>query len=107
MNGRLEYYRALQKISDQVAPFREETVGLPLNVALYQNLLDDEAKFNQKIVSISAKLRYLVHMKTESKSTAPRVCVICTDEFEIGSMTAVSRFTIAGGFPSFNARTDD
>jgi E3 ubiquitin-protein ligase SHPRH len=90
MNSRLEYYKALQKLSDQVAPIREETIGQPLDQRVYQSAITEEARLQQKIVLISAKLRYLVHMKTESKSTTPRVCVICTDEFEVGSMTAVS-----------------
>ena len=88
MNGRLAYYKSLQKLSDQVAPFREETIGQPLEERFYGALLAEEAKLQQKIIQFSAKLRYLVHMKTESKSTAPRVCVICTDQFEVGSMTA-------------------
>lgn len=88
MNSRLEYYRALQKISDTVAPYQEETIGQPLSEVQYQAFERDEAKWQQKIVSIAAKLRYLLHMKTESKSTAPRICTICTDQFEVGSMTA-------------------
>jgi E3 ubiquitin-protein ligase SHPRH len=89
MNSRLEYYRALQKLSDQVAPYREDSVGQPLDERLYQGFLADEARLQQKIDSISAKLRYLVHMKTDdSKSTAPRVCLICTDQFEVGAMTS-------------------
>ena len=90
MNSRLEYYKALQRISDQVAPYKEETIGEPLDERLCQAFLAEEAKLQQKIVSVSAKLRYLVHMKTDSKSSAPRVCVICTDQFEVGTMTAVS-----------------
>lgn len=88
MNSRLEYYRALQKISDTVAPYQEENVGKPLSEPHYREFEVEEGKLQQRIVSVSAKLRYLVHMKTESKSTAPRICVICTDQFEVGSMTA-------------------
>ena len=89
MNSRLAYYRALQRLSDQVAPYREESVGQPLDDRLYQAFLRDEAVLQRKIDSISAKLRYLVHMKTdETKSTEPRICVICTDQFEVGSMTS-------------------
>ena len=88
MNGRLDFYRALQRISDTVAPYQEENVGKPLFQPHYQQFLNEEGKLQQKITSLSAKLRYLIHMKTESKSTAPRICVICTDQFEVGSMTA-------------------
>lgn len=88
MNNRLDYYRALQKISDTVAPYQEENVGKPLSVKHYRELETEESKLQQKIVSLSAKLRYLVHMKTESKSLAPRMCTICTDAFEVGTMTS-------------------
>ncbi|EXJ65278.1 hypothetical protein A1O7_01619 [Cladophialophora yegresii CBS 114405] len=89
MNSRLEYYRALQKLSDQVAPYQEDSIGQLLDDRLYQSFLVDETRLQQKIDSISAKLRYLVHMKTDdSKSTAPRVCLICTDQFEVGAMTS-------------------
>ncbi|EXJ79381.1 hypothetical protein A1O3_08883 [Capronia epimyces CBS 606.96] len=88
MNSRLDYYRALQKISDTVAPYQEENVGEPLSEKEYRGFENEEARWQQKIVSLSAKLRYLVHMKTESKSSAPRTCTICTDSFEVGTMTS-------------------
>ncbi|KIX93982.1 uncharacterized protein Z520_10319 [Fonsecaea multimorphosa CBS 102226] len=93
MNSRLEYYRALQKISDTVAPYQEENVGKPLFQPHYEEFEDEEARLQQKIVSGSAKLRYLMHMKTESKSTGPRICVICTDAFEVGAMTNCGHLT--------------
>ncbi|KAL2396397.1 putative ATP-dependent helicase [Exophiala dermatitidis] len=88
MNSRLDYYRALQKISDTVAPYQEENVGRPLSQKEYRAFETEEAKLQQKIVSLSGKLRYLLHMKTESKSAAPRICTICTDNFEVGTMTS-------------------
>ncbi|KIW82803.1 hypothetical protein Z517_02046 [Fonsecaea pedrosoi CBS 271.37] len=93
MNSRLEYYRALQKISDTVAPYQEENVGKPLFEPHYQEFVAEEAKLQQRIASGSAKLRYLMHMKTESKSTGPRICVICTDSFEVGAMTNCGHLT--------------
>ncbi|KAJ9503574.1 hypothetical protein LTR96_002572 [Exophiala xenobiotica] len=89
MNSRLDYYRALQKISDTVAPYQEENIGKPLLERHYHDLEIEESRHQQKIVSLSAKLRYLLHMKTtETKSSAPRVCTICTDQFEVGTMTS-------------------
>ncbi|KAI1613623.1 adenosinetriphosphatase [Exophiala viscosa] len=88
MNSRLDYYRALQKISDTVAPYQEENVGKPLSERHYHELEVEEAKHQQKVVSLSAKLRYLLHMKNESRSSAPRICTICTDQFEVGTMTS-------------------
>lgn len=88
MNSRLDYYRALQKISDTVAPYQEENVGKPLSERHYHELEVEEAKHQKKVVSLSAKLRYLLHMKTESNSSIPRICTICTDQFEVGTMTS-------------------
>lgn len=88
MNSRLDYYRALQRISDTVAPYQEENLGKPLSEKDYMGFKIEEDKWQQKIVSLSAKMRYLVHMKTESKSSAPRICTICTDNFEVGTMTS-------------------
>ncbi|OAP55165.1 hypothetical protein AYL99_10865 [Fonsecaea erecta] len=93
MNSRLEYYRALQKISDTVAPYQEENVGNPLSEEDYGEFEDEEAKLQQKITAGSAKLRYLMHMKTESTSAGPRICVICTDSFEVGAMTNCGHLT--------------
>lgn len=87
MNSRLEYYRALQKLSDQVAPYREETVGQPLDEHFYNSLAMQEAGVLRRAASLSARLRYLAHMKTESDEPAARVCVICTDQYENGVIT--------------------
>jgi E3 ubiquitin-protein ligase SHPRH len=88
MNSRLEYYRALQKISDTVAPYEEDNVGQPLSERHYREFEAEGARHQRKVVSLSAKLRYLIHMKTETTSSAPRICTICTDPFEVGTMTA-------------------
>jgi E3 ubiquitin-protein ligase SHPRH len=87
MNSRLDYYRALQKISDMVAPFEEERVGQPVDDRKYASMLDDEAKKNDKLSALLAKRRYLQHLKTESSSTTPRLCTICQCDFEIGTLT--------------------
>ena len=87
MNGRLEFYRALQKISDTVAPFQEETIGNPLNQRQYDDFLRDEVKSKDKIESLSTRLRYLIHLKTDSQSSNPRICTICQCDFEIGTLT--------------------
>jgi E3 ubiquitin-protein ligase SHPRH len=87
MNSRLEYYRALQRISDTVAPYREDDIGKPFPEDVYRLIINEEQKAQQKCVSLSAKLRYLIHMKAESTSTVARTCIICTDPFEVGSIT--------------------
>lgn len=87
MNGRLEFYRSLQKISDMVAPWMEETMGRPLDTQRYQVCVKHDTKLKNKVDSLSTRLRYLVHLKTDSQSSSPRICTICQCEFEIGTLT--------------------
>ncbi|RVX72265.1 hypothetical protein B0A52_04469 [Exophiala mesophila] len=87
MNGRLEFYRALQKISDTVAPFEEDNVGKPLNEIRYQEFIRDETVSKDKVDTLTTRLRYLMHLKTESQSATPRICTICQCDFEVGTLT--------------------
>jgi E3 ubiquitin-protein ligase SHPRH len=87
MNARLDYYRALQKISDTVAPYDEENIGKPLDDEAYARLIEGETRVADKIASLVSKRRYLTHLKTESSSTEPRICTICQFEFDIGTLT--------------------
>ncbi|KAF2433314.1 hypothetical protein EJ08DRAFT_607553 [Tothia fuscella] len=87
MNERVEYYRQLQAISDQVAPYREE-----LNDELDAGALADATKredtYANKLATLRTKRRFLLHLRAESTSqTQGRICVICTDEFENGVLT--------------------
>ncbi|ELR01965.1 hypothetical protein VC83_02938 [Pseudogymnoascus destructans] len=83
MNLRVEYYRQLQQISDMVLPLGEDSPpDLPIS------LLETEQKLAAKIATTSSKLRYLVHLKEESKEDAEgKDCLICTAPFENGSLT--------------------
>ena len=87
MNARLDYYRALQKISDTVAPYDEEKIGNPLDERAFHQLRDGEGRMSEKVASLMSKRRYLMHLKTESSSQAPRLCTICQCEFEVGTLT--------------------
>ena len=88
MNNRLEYYRALQKISDTVAPFEEHEIGQPVDHARCQQMLLEEARRSHKLSSYRAKRRYLQHLKAESTSDSPaRICIICQSDFELGTLT--------------------
>lgn len=88
MNSRLDYYRALQKISDTVAPFEEEKIGQPVDMIAYQKVLDEETKRGEKLAILLSKRRYLEHLKQESSSSAsPRICTICQCDFEVGTLT--------------------
>jgi E3 ubiquitin-protein ligase SHPRH len=88
MNNRLEYYRALQKISDTVAPFEEDGIGKPLDHGRIQQMLVEEERKSYKLSNHLAKRRYLQHLKAESTSESPaRICIICQSDFELGTLT--------------------
>jgi E3 ubiquitin-protein ligase SHPRH len=88
MNNRLEYYRALQKISDTVAPFEEDAVGKPLDHGRFDQILIEEERRSRKLSTHLAKKRYLQHLKAESTSDSPgRICIICQSDFELGTLT--------------------
>ncbi|KAJ5582758.1 Zinc finger RING-type [Penicillium sp. DV-2018c] len=88
MNGRLEYYRHLQQISDTVAPYDEESVGKPLDEELFASKVAQEKLIDAKIASLKSKARYLLHLKDDSTSdSTSRTCIICQSTFEIGVLT--------------------
>jgi len=87
MNGRLEFYRALQRISDMVAPFDEGSIGNPFNWKQYNDFEREAAASKNKVESLLTRMRYLLHLKEDSQSSAPRTCIICRDTFEIGTLT--------------------
>ncbi|KAL2808673.1 SNF2 family N-terminal domain-containing protein [Aspergillus granulosus] len=88
MNHRLEYYRQLQQISDTVAPYDEESAGKPLDHELFNSKLQQEEAFDEKISSLRAKGRYLIHLRDESGADeTSKICIICQTGFEIGVLT--------------------
>jgi E3 ubiquitin-protein ligase SHPRH len=89
MNNRLDYYRALQKISDTVAPYEEENQGKPLDKMASARLLAEEEQKSKKISSLLSKRRYLAHLRTEQDSSmqTQRICTICQSDFENGTLT--------------------
>ncbi|KZF24694.1 hypothetical protein L228DRAFT_228741 [Xylona heveae TC161] len=86
MNLRLDYYRQLQQISDTVAPFEpaeDEDVD-----KIYSSMEDSEKKLANKVSSLKAKGRYLLHLRSESDSKeTQRLCIICQQNFEVGALT--------------------
>lgn len=92
MNLRVEYYKQLQAISNQVAPYADsddDLVGGVRHDAVVANMLINEDHIIQSIASMRAKKRYLVHLKEEAENPHPdqRVCTICRDEIELGMLT--------------------
>ncbi|KAF7856914.1 hypothetical protein EAF04_009675 [Stromatinia cepivora] len=83
MNFRVEYYKQLQAISNQVAPYTG-----PNNDDVVEKMLGNEQVLIQSLAVLRAKKRYLVHLKEEAETLEDkRVCIICRDGFELGVLT--------------------
>ncbi len=83
MNSRIEYYRQLQQVSDMVAAYEG-----PNDERVVTKMLQDERILSDKIDAAKSKRTYLEHLKMESsKPQEQRICVICRETFEIGSLT--------------------
>lgn len=83
MNARLEYYRQLQIVSDAVIAYEG-----PKTEIVDQKMMKNETELKKKLASAEAKHRYLLNLKeTGSKSSEPRMCVICQTSFSTGVLT--------------------
>ncbi|UKZ83592.1 hypothetical protein TrVFT333_011401 [Trichoderma virens FT-333] len=83
MNARLDYYRQLQAVSDDVLPL--ETPKTEEAIEKARKNIED---LHKKLLSGEAKHRYLLSLKeTGSKSNEPRMCVICQMPFMTGVLT--------------------
>ncbi|OPB39982.1 hypothetical protein A0O28_0000610 [Trichoderma guizhouense] len=83
MNARLDYYRQLQALSDDVLPL--ETPKTEEAIEKAKKNIED---FHKKLLSGEAKHRYLLSLKeTGDKSNEPRMCVICQMPFMTGVLT--------------------
>ena len=88
MNARLEYYRQLQNISDAVAPHEEEVNEDSLKAAILK-IEETEVRLQEKIATLKARGRYLMHLRAESTTEdVQRKCIICQEQFEIGALTS-------------------
>ncbi|KAH8646058.1 SNF2 family N-terminal domain-containing protein [Tricladium varicosporioides] len=83
MNARVEYYRQLQQVSDMVAPYEGRNNDMVLT-----KMQQEEEKLTHKVAAGKAKRRYLIHLRMESGNPEDqRICVICRENFEVGSLT--------------------
>ncbi|PKS10728.1 hypothetical protein jhhlp_002485 [Lomentospora prolificans] len=83
MNARVEYYRQLQAVSDSVLPYENGKDDRTM-----QGMQAAEDKLQQRLAAAESKHRYLVNLKeTGSKSSEPRICVICQTPFVAGVLT--------------------
>lgn len=83
MNARLEYYRQLQQISDMVQSYEGPTGDNTVT-----RMLLEEEKLSRKVAVAKSKRAYLDLLRKEaSKPEEQRICVICQDKIEIGTLT--------------------
>lgn len=113
MNHRVEYYRQLQTLSDQVGDYDEKThdalfgsghafaFNAPYGFAnVHDNRVEllrimgrVEDRRRAKIAKLSTSRRYLEHLQdpAQQENGLPE-CVICGDNYEDGSMTVCGHF---------------
>ncbi|KAL6881549.1 SNF2 family N-terminal domain-containing protein [Trichoderma novae-zelandiae] len=83
MNARLDYYRQLQAVSDDVLPL--ETPKTEEAIEKAKKNVED---LHKRLLNGEAKHRYLLSLKdTGAKSSEPRMCVICQMPFTAGVLT--------------------
>lgn len=88
VDSRLEYYKQLQHISDTVAPFEEDLSDEEFG-RLMRKMEDDEVKLRDRIATLKARGRYLIHLRDENLSSdTQRQCIICREQFERGVLTS-------------------
>jgi E3 ubiquitin-protein ligase SHPRH len=86
-NQRIQFYRQLQEISDDVAPYKEE-----LDETLDEHALNEarekEVQSLNTLAQLKTKNRFLLHLRDESNAeVTQRICVICQSPFERGVLT--------------------
>ncbi|KAJ9631013.1 hypothetical protein H2203_001541 [Taxawa tesnikishii (nom. ined.)] len=87
MNQRLEFYRQLQHVSDQVAPYKDELDG-DLDTAALNVATAKEEFSKKKLAECKTKHRFLLHLRDESSNQeGQKTCVICQCPFEQGILT--------------------
>lgn len=90
MNSRIEYFRELQVLSDQVGEPLADEIN-QRNWQKHDRLKEREVALDRLIDVDMGRRRYLLNLKNSSLDSggieAYRKCVICQDEIEIGTLT--------------------
>ncbi|ORX99471.1 hypothetical protein K493DRAFT_279635 [Basidiobolus meristosporus CBS 931.73] len=86
-NSRIEYYRQLQKISDDVVELHCSDFSKEL-----ESCKESEHRLQSELVRTEGKLRYLLHLKEttgdEKQQEQERLCLICQMNFDTGMITS-------------------
>lgn len=91
-NARIEYYRALQEISDSVEHihFAGEDIADNFMTAI-DEAVEEEKKLRTKTLQLDGRRKYLLHLNEGSRDDS-RLCVICRDEYDNAAMTPCGHF---------------
>ncbi|KLU90044.1 ATP-dependent DNA helicase [Magnaporthiopsis poae ATCC 64411] len=82
MNARVDYYRQLQAISDDVAPYEgAKDDRIVISMEAHEKTLSD------KIAKAQAEHRYLLNLKASGEKDEVRMCPICQTEITNGVIT--------------------
>ncbi|KAI0502986.1 SNF2 family N-terminal domain-containing protein [Xylaria bambusicola] len=85
MNARVDYYRQLQSVSDNVAPLAPELSSNQLRS--WNNYVAQEAELRKKANHWVSNRRHLIHMRDDG-SSSNEPCAICRmDDYTIGAIT--------------------
>ncbi|SMR55318.1 unnamed protein product [Zymoseptoria tritici ST99CH_1A5] len=87
-NQRVEFYRQLQELSDDVGPYKEE-LDKELDMHALDSALQKEKQSTKLLAQLKTKNRFLVHLRDDESGAqgGPKVCIICTSTFEQGVLT--------------------
>ena len=86
-NLRLEFYKQLQHLSDQVAPYKD-VLDETLDRSALEAAQAREEESVRIVSNLKTKRRFLMHLREENLGEpAKRTCVICQCQFESGILT--------------------
>ena len=86
-NLRLEFYKQLQHLSDQVKPYKDELDNV-LDFDTLRAAHNRDRECVEKIAILKTKDRFLGHIREENLNLPEqKTCVICQCTFEIGILT--------------------
>ncbi|KAI1131985.1 SNF2 family N-terminal domain-containing protein [Nemania abortiva] len=85
MNARVNFYRQLQSVSDNVAPLDPE-VSMNLDTS-WANYMAQETDLRRKTEYWYSNRRHLLHMREEGTSSNDPCAICCSDDFIVGAVT--------------------
>lgn len=85
-NQRLEFYRQLQEVSDDVKPYKDE-LDPTLDLQALQSITEREEHQKVALAKLRTTNRFLLHLQEDSNQGEPKICVVCQSSFELGVLT--------------------